>query len=106
MYQRSADMFLGVPFNIASYALLTHMIAHVTDCEPDELVMFFGDTHVYANHLDQVKAQLERFDQGYAFPTLRITRNNTTTEIDQIRYSDLVLESYRYQAPIKAPMAV
>lgn len=104
MYQRSADMFLGVPFNITSYALLTHMIAHVTDCEPDELVMFFGDTHVYANHLEQVKTQLERSDQGYPFPTLRIVTE--TNDIDQITYADLKVESYQCHDTIQAPMAV
>jgi thymidylate synthase len=106
MYQRSADMFLGVPFNITSYALLTHMIAHVTDCEPDELVMFFGDTHVYANHIEQVKTQLERSDQGYPFPTLRIVTETNKQDIDRIEYSDLVVEFYRCHETIPAPMAV
>ena len=109
MYQRSADLFLGVPFNITSYALLTHMIAHVVpDCEPDELILTFGDTHVYANHVDQVHTQLERFDQCFAFPTLTILGGGGGhhNNIDDIRYEDLVVEGYRSHDPIKAPMAV
>lgn len=104
MYQRSADLFLGVPFNVTSYALLTHLIAHVTDCEPDELVMFFGDAHVYANHLEAVKTQLARKDQCYDFPTLRIS--DTTKDIDQIQYTDLMVENYESHGTISAPMAV
>jgi thymidylate synthase len=103
MYQRSADLFLGVPFNVTSYALLTHMIAHVTDCEPDELVMFFGDAHVYANHLEAVKTQLARKDRCFEFPTLRITPNK---DIDQIQYDNLVVENYQSHDAIQAPMAV
>lgn len=104
MYQRSADMFLGVPFNITSYALLTHMIAHVTDCEPDELIMMFGDAHVYANHAEQVKTQLERYHSCKPFPTLKITKD--TNNIDNIEYSNLVVENYVSHDTIKAPMAV
>jgi thymidylate synthase len=104
MYQRSADLFLGVPFNVTSYALLTHLIAHVTDCEPEELVMFFGDAHVYANHLEAVKTQLARKDQCYDFPTLRIS--DTTKDIDQIQYTDLMVENYESHGTISAPMAV
>lgn len=104
MYQRSADLFLGVPFNVTSYALLTHMIAHVTDCEPDELVMFFGDAHVYANHLEAVKTQLARKDRCFEFPTLRIITPNK--DIDQIKYDNLVVENYQSHDAIQAPMAV
>lgn len=104
MYQRSADLFLGVPFNVTSYALLTHMIAHVTDCEPDELVMFFGDAHVYANHLEAVKTQLARKDRCFEFPTLRIVTPNK--DIDQIQYDNLVVENYQSHDAIQAPMAV
>lgn len=104
MYQRSADLFLGVPFNVTSYALLTHMIAHVTDCEPDELVMFFGDAHVYANHIEAVKTQLARKDRCFEFPTLRIITPNK--DIDQIKYDNLVVENYQSHDAIQAPMAV
>tara|TARA_Y100000389_G_C17116039_1_gene343108 strand:- start:184 stop:558 length:375 start_codon:yes stop_codon:yes gene_type:complete len=104
MYQRSADMFLGVPFNITSYALLTHLIAHVTGCEPDELVLMFGDAHVYANHAEQVNTQLERSCNCKPFPTLKITKD--TNNIDEIEYEHLVLENYVSHDAIKAPMAV
>lgn len=104
MYQRSADLFLGVPFNVTSYALLTHMIAHVTDCEPDELVMFFGDAHVYANHIEAVQTQLARKDRCFEFPTLRIITPNK--DIDQIQYDNLVVENYQSHDAIQAPMAV
>ena len=107
MYQRSADLFLGVPFNITSYALLTHMIAHaVPDCEPHELIMMFGDAHVYANHVEQVNTQLERFEHGFDFPTLKIVNNNNVRDIDQIRYEDFVVEGYRSHDAIRASMAV
>lgn len=108
MYQRSADLFLGVPFNITSYALLTHLIAHVVPhCVPHELVMMFGDTHVYSNHFKQALTQLERFDHGFDFPTLRIlNNNNNNVDIDHIRYEDLLVDGYRSHDPIRAPMAV
>ena len=106
IYQRSADLFLGVPFNITSYALLTHLIAHVVpDCEPDELILTFGDTHVYANHVNQVRTQLERFDQCFDFPTLTILGHHDNN-IDNVRYEDLLVEGYRSHDPLKAPMAV
>lgn len=104
VYQRSADMFLGVPFNITSYALLTHMIAHVTGCQPRELVMHFGDVHVYNNHLEQVREQLERSTSCLPFPTLEITK--PTTDIDAITFEDLSVTGYASHGPIKAPMAV
>ena len=106
MYQRSADLFLGVPFNVTSYALLTHMLAHVTDCVADELVMFFGDAHVYANHIEPVKTQLARKDRCFEAPTLRIRSAAETKDIDQIQYTDLVLENYQSHDAIQAPMAV
>lgn len=107
IYQRSADLFLGVPFNITSYALLTHLIAHVVpDCEPDELILTFGDTHVYANHVNQVRTQLERFDRCFDFPTLTILGGHHDNNIDNVRYEDLLVEGYRSHDPLKAPMAV
>jgi thymidylate synthase len=102
MYQRSADMFLGVPFNIASYALLTHMIAQVCDLDVGELIMTFGDAHIYKNHFEQVKTQLER--EPYKLPTLWLNPN-----IDNIDYFDMehiALNNYVSHDTIKAPMAV
>ena len=104
MYQRSADLFLGVPFNIASYAMLTHMIAHVTGCTPYELIMNFGDTHLYGNHIEQAKKQLERMNQVVAFPKLYI--DSSKKNIDDIKYEDFLLENYESQGSIPAPMAV
>lgn len=102
VYQRSADMFLGVPFNITSYALLTHMIAYVTGCQPKELVMNFGDIHVYKNHEEQVHTQMKR--NGFSFPELHIRK--VTTNIDELDYDDLLVEGYTSGGTIKAPMAV
>lgn len=102
VYQRSADMFLGVPFNITSYALLTHMIAYVTGCKPKELVMNFGDIHVYKNHEEQVHLQLQR--KGFTFPKLKITKQ--TDKIDDLEYDDLFVEGYTSHGAIKAPMAI
>ena len=102
MYQRSADVFLGVPFNIASYALLTHLIAHVTGCFAKELIMNFGDVHVYKNHKHAIQEQLKRCT--YAFPKLKI--HNSTNDIDQIKYEDLEVIDYKSNGTIKAPMAI
>ena len=104
MYQRSADVFLGVPFNIASYALLTHMIAQVTGTRAYELVINFGDVHVYSNHVEQVKMQLQRYNEGKAFCKLRMNPERKT--IDDFVYSDFELVDYDPLATIKAPMAV
>jgi thymidylate synthase len=101
MYQRSADMFLGVPFNIASYALLTHMIAKVCDLAVGELIISFGDAHIYENHLDQVKEQLSR--KPLPLPNLEITGN---ADLTKITMQDIELIGYTCHAPIKAPMAV
>jgi len=102
LYQRSADIFLGVPFNIASYALLTMMIAQVCDLKPKEFVHTFGDLHLYANHLDQAKEQLSR--EPRALPQMKI--NPAVKTIDGFTYEDFELVNYDPHPAIKAPIAV
>jgi thymidylate synthase len=102
MYQRSCDVGLGVPFNIASYALLTIMIAHVCDLNPGELIYSMGDTHVYTNHIDALKQQLERTPKE--FPTLKIRRNMES--INDFSFDDFELVGYNPHKPIKMDMAV
>jgi thymidylate synthase len=102
VYQRSADMFLGVPFNIASYALLTMMVADQAGMAPAELVWVGGDCHIYTNHLDQVHQQLAR--QPYPTPTLRFARRPSS--ILDYRYEDFIVEGYRHHPAIHAPVAV
>ncbi|HET9736152.1 MAG TPA: thymidylate synthase [Burkholderiales bacterium] len=102
MYQRSADLFLGVPFNIASYALLTLMIAQVADLEPGEFVLTLGDAHLYLNHLDQAREQLARAPRP--FPRMRL--NPAVRDAFGFRYEDFVLEGYDPHPAIKAPIAV
>jgi len=102
LYQRSADTFLGVPFNIASYALLTMMIAQVCDLQPGEFVHTLGDTHIYLNHREQVQRQLER--EPYPLP--RMVINPAVDSIFDFRYEDFTLENYRSHRLIKAPIAV
>lgn len=102
MYQRSADVFLGVPFNIASYALLTHMVAHVTNLAPGEFIHTLGDAHLYSNHLDQARLQLTRAPRP--LPTLRIAR--TPPSLFDFRYEDFALENYGPHPHIPAPVAV
>lgn len=102
LYQRSADMFLGVPFNIASYALLQVMLAHVTGYEPGDFVHTMGDAHIYSNHLDQVKTQLARTPR--ALPQLRLTRD--VGSVFDFRYDDFEFVGYDPMPAIKAPVAV
>ncbi len=102
LYQRSADIFLGVPFNIASYALLTMMVAQVTGLKPGTFVHSFGDAHLYLNHLEQADAQLSR--QPYPLPTMKL--NPPVTDLFAFQYGDFTLENYQAHAGIKAPIAV
>ena len=102
LYQRSADIFLGVPFNIASYALLTLMIAQVSGYEPGDFVHTFGDAHLYLNHLEQVETQLAR--TPLPLPQMRL--NPAVTSLFDFRYDDFTLEGYEYHPHIKAPIAV
>lgn len=101
LYQRSGDLFLGVPFNIASYALLLLMVSHVTKIPPGEFVHTFGDVHIYSNHFDQVKEQLTR--EPYPFPTVKL--NPDVTDIDSFTAGDITLEGYQSHDSIKAEIA-
>ncbi|WP_048809988.1 thymidylate synthase [Candidatus Methylacidiphilum infernorum] len=102
LYQRSADIFLGVPFNIASYSLLTHLVAQVTGLIPKEFIHSFGDIHLYASHLSQARLQLERTPK--ALPSLFI--NPKVKSIDDISFEDIELKGYDPHPPIKAAVAV
>ena len=102
LYQRSADLFLGVPFNIASYALLTHMVAQVTDLKPGEFVHTLGDAHLYENHLDQARELLSREPR----PLPRLTLNPAVHDIDAFAYDDVQVVDYDPHPPIKALVAV
>ena len=101
LYQRSADLFLGVPFNIASYALLTHMVAQQTDLEVGDFIWTGGDCHIYDNHVDQVRLLLER--EPYPFPTLRLRR---APSILDYSFDDVEVLDYRHHPAIPAPVAV
>lgn len=104
VYQRSADMFLGVPFNIASYALLTHMLAQQAGLEPGELVWTGGDCHIYSNHVEQVREQLSRVPRAHPFPTLRLEKAES---IDAYTMDDIdASQGYQHHPSIKAPVAV
>lgn len=102
LYQRSADVFLGVPFNIASYALLTMMMAHVTGLRPGEFVHTFGDVHLYRNHFDQAREQLKRHPKR--LPTLKI--ESEAKRIGDFRFDDFQISDYEPHPAIKAPVAV
>jgi thymidylate synthase len=102
LYQRSADVFLGVPFNIASYALLTLMIAQVCGLEPGEFVHTFGDVHLYSNHVEQAKLQLTR--KPYPLPVMRL--NSSVKNIVDFQFEDFTLESYQSHPAIKAAVAI
>jgi thymidylate synthase len=101
MYQRSVDSFLGLPFNIASYALLTHMIAHAVGAGVGELIMALGDTHIYKDHVEQVREQLSR--EPFMLPQLAITRQ--VQSIDDFEMTDFSLIGYQHHEPIKAKMS-
>ena len=102
LYQRSADIFLGVPFNIASYALLTLMMAQVTGLQPGDFVHTLGDAHLYLNHLEQADLQLSR--EPYALPQMRLNPN--VTNLFDFKYEDFELVNYQHHPHIKAPVAV
>lgn len=102
LYQRSADIFLGVPFNIASYALLTMMMAQVCELDPGDFIHTLGDAHLYSNHLEQTQLQLSR--KPYALPTMRI--NQQVKDIFGFKFEDFDLVGYEHHPPIKAPVAV
>ena len=102
LYQRSADLGLGIPFNIASYALLTHLVAHLTQTEPHELIIQLGDAHVYRDHVDALEEQLKRSPRP--FPKLRFVRE--VRDVDDFKAEDVVVEGYEPHPPIAMKMSV
>lgn len=102
LYQRSSDVFLGLPFNIAQYAMLLHMVAHVMGAEPRELIVSIGNAHLYRNHLDEAKEQIQR--KPYPFPRLRIVGD--VKDIDSFKEENFVLEGYESHPHIKAPLVL
>lgn len=103
MYQRSADLFLGLPFNITSYALLTHMVAEVVGLKAKELIISIGDAHIYSNHIDQVNTQLGV--TPYKTPTVRF-KNKEYLTIDDFEYDDIIIEDYQHGPTLKGKVAV
>ena len=104
MYQRSVDTFLGCPWNIMSYSVLTYILAKMCDMKPKELIMCLGDTHIYKNHIEQVKEQLKR--EPYPFPTLVLNESITKKNIEDIEMNDFELMDYKYHPAIKGIMAI
>lgn len=104
LYQRSADLFLGVPFNVASYALLTYILAQICELEVGDFIHTIGDAHIYSNHIEQVNEQLTRVP--LRMPKLVLPEFNSLEELLELKTSDFTLQSYRFLPPIKAPMAV
>lgn len=102
LYQRSSDVFLGLPFNIAQYAMLLHMVAHITGLEARELVVSIGNAHLYTNHLEQAKEQIQRAPKH--FPALKI--NGTVPDIDSFKAEDFELSNYEFHPHIKAPLVI
>jgi len=102
LYQRSWDVFLGGPFNIAQYAMLLYMVAHVTGLEARELIISVGDTHLYTNHIEPAKEQLHR--KPYPFPALKIVGD--VKNIDEFKEENFVLENYQYHPHIKADLVI
>ena len=102
LYQRSADLFLGVPFNIASYAILTCMVAQVTGNTPGDFVHTIGDAHIYTNHLTQIETQLER----QPLPLPKLWLNPAIEDLDAFTYADIEVRGYESHPPIKAPISV
>ena len=100
MYQRSGDLFLGVPFNIASTSLLVYILANICNISPGKISIIIGDAHIYENHIEQVKTQLSRIPTS--FPKVKI--NNQLSSIEDLKYEDIMLENYNPQSAIKAPM--
>ena len=104
MYQRSADMFLGVPFNIASYALLLSIFAEILDLKPKRFIHSFGDAHIYKNSINQVKEQISR--EPKSLPRLSLPNINSLDDIKKYKVEDFILENYHPHPPIKAKMAI
>lgn len=104
LYQRSSDVFLGLPFNIASYALLTHMVAHVCGLNAGDLIISIGDAHLYRNHEEQAQLLLTR--DHLAAPTLRLNPDLWRSQIDRFTAEDISLEGYQHHPAISAPVAV
>lgn len=103
LYQRSGDIGLGIPFNIASYSILTHMVAKITNLEPHEFIHFIGDAHVYLDHVEPLKTQISRIPTE--FPVLSFNKNKVFKEIDDFEFEDFILENYNPQAKIAMKMS-